>query len=838
MATSALGHLAANLAAHQRQWGFVPTLTTSLGAVREEPGGHELSIRGDDGAWLRIPAGEAVAAAEAAAWIEHAVPRPASATCACLIGAHLGHAVGLVVARAPAARLLLLEPAAELLGLALDRHDWTSLIAAGRLMLLTGPDYHGRATAWRQIADPTVAPLVLVNQAAARARPGATRAAAQVIGQAVAGARANAAARARFATPYLLNTLANLAQFAQARDVRALEDRHRGRAAVIAAAGPSLNTNLAALTGVPDWRDRAVLIAVDTALKPMLAVNATPHYVVAVDPSVENARTLDALPTLDDTWLVAEASVDPACFASFGDRTALFRVSDTHEPWPWLDGAGLSVGNLRAWGSVLTTAFDFALRAGCDPVLFIGADLAYTGGQPYCRGTVYEDDWRAATATGTALEEVWKRQLPTAELVTLPDLHGHETRSSATLVAFRDWLVAESGATAPRRVVNATGSGVLHGSGIIQADLASTLRRLPPAPITPGAAHAAPLSHATAVAGLARAVWAHARVAPPAPFARWRSFTGGRCSSADAAGAIARGFPTLLHADPESAARLAAYAEDTAREADGWRRLSAATTPAAAAGAGTAARRPGAPGDWCLGPVAAALLPPGPVDAFRTYHALQLNARRLEHLATLPLPLRSRRVLEIGAGVGDLTEFFVDRGCLVHATDARPEHVALMEQRFAGHPLVTVQALDLDPPPATWPGVFDVVFCYGVLYHLSDPAAALDYMARACHDLLLLDTVVGDGTAGDVPSIAEDPAVAGAALSGRGSRPSRRWVWDRLGERFEHVYVPAAQPNHYEFPIDWTRPGPFTRRAIFVASRRRLDVPALEPALLDRQTRH
>ena len=55
---------------------------------------------------------------------------------------------------------------------------------------------------------------------------------------------------------------------------------------------------------------------------------------------------------------------------------------------------------MRAWGSVLTTAYDLAVKLGCDPIVFIGADLAYTDAQPYCRGTVYEENWATAVAGG------------------------------------------------------------------------------------------------------------------------------------------------------------------------------------------------------------------------------------------------------------------------------------------------------------------------------------------------------------------------------------------------------------------------------------------------------
>ena len=838
MSSPAVNHLPANLAAHQQRWGYVPQTGTAAAVRVEEGAWTQVSIRSTDGRWIRVH-GDQSPADETAAWLDWHADALAQASTVCVIGPGLGEVIAAVATRLPAAMILALEPEPALLGLALARHDWTASIAAGRLMLLAGPDYDGRAGAWRMVGTPA-SPAVLVHPIIARERTALAKAAAQVVGQAIAGARANAQARERFAAPYLLNTLRNLSQFTHARDVRACAGRHAGHAAVVAGAGPSLNRNLAELAALDGWRERAVLVAVDTALKPVLAAGMTPHYVVGVDPGEANARTLRDLPALPDTWLVAEASLDPCCFAAFHGRTTLFRVSETHEPWPWLAQHGVSTGLLRAWGSVLTTAYDFALHLGCDPVVFIGADLAYTDGQPYCRDTIYEERWAAAVATGLTLPEIWQRQLPASELVDLADLQGGPTQSSRTLVAFRDWLAAQAIAGSPGRVVNATGRGILVGPGISHAPLAQALAGAPVTslPADAGPSEAPPLAAASQLAHAARQLVAAATSPRPAPLPDWQTFTAGRASIADAVGAALDAFPTLAADDPALGQQLDAHVALVTREADDWARRTATPSTAASTSAPDATWRTASPGDRCFGPIPPTLLPPGPVDAFRTYHALQLNARRLEHLASLGLALRERSVLEVGAGVGDLTDFFLDRGCVVRTTDARRNQVAILARRFAHHPLATVAALDLDPPPGDPLEDHEVVFCYGVLYHLSDPAAALDYLSAGCRDLLLLDTIVGPDDIEGPNLVDEDPAAAGAAVSGRGSRPSRSWVHTQLQTRFAHVYVPISQPNHFEYPVDWSRPSPFPRRAIFVASRRPLSTPQLSADLLARHQRH
>jgi hypothetical protein len=221
---------------------------------------------------------------------------------------------------------------------------------------------------------------------------------------------------------------------------------------------------------------------------------------------------------------------------------------------------------------------------------------------------------------------------------------------------------------------------------------------------------------------------------------------------------------------------------------------------------------------------------------FQNPHYQRHNARRLEHLATLGLVAGGERVLETGAGIGDLSTFFIDRGCRVTITEPRPESLAILRWRY---PANDVRALDLDAPDPAFTGRFEVVFCYGTLYHLSQPEAALEWMAARCDRMLLLETCVLPGDDERIASFAEEPVAAENSVSGRGCRPTRRWLQTRLARAFPHVYLPTTQPSHEEFPVDWTAPpaNPFLCRAVFVASRVPLERPGLTTELPRSQTR-
>jgi ubiquinone/menaquinone biosynthesis C-methylase UbiE len=223
-----------------------------------------------------------------------------------------------------------------------------------------------------------------------------------------------------------------------------------------------------------------------------------------------------------------------------------------------------------------------------------------------------------------------------------------------------------------------------------------------------------------------------------------------------------------------------------------------------------------------------------PTEVFWSTHYLRHNQRRQEHLASLGLPIAGRVVLEVGAGIGDHTSFFIDRECVVVVTEAQEQNLTVLRDRY---PSLDVRQLDLDAPPDEAIEV-DVVYCYGTLYHLERPAGAIAWMARCANEMLLLETCVAAGEHDDLYPAFEPPGDPENAVAGRGCRPTRNWVRRELAKHFSHVYVPMTQPWHEEFPLDWSRPELADQaliRAVFVASRQPLANGMLTEELPTRQ---
>ena len=225
----------------------------------------------------------------------------------------------------------------------------------------------------------------------------------------------------------------------------------------------------------------------------------------------------------------------------------------------------------------------------------------------------------------------------------------------------------------------------------------------------------------------------------------------------------------------------------------------------------------------------------GGVDVFDTPEAIALNEARMSHLESLGLNLAGKRVLDVGAGVGHLAARLQTLGSSVVCLEGRPENVGAMRSRY---PQIEGYVADVENEPLTRFGRFDVVFSYGLLYHLENPLHAIRNLESVCGELLLLESMVCDHDRPVVLVEDESPDV-NQALAGLGCRPSPHYIALALNRAgFAHIYAPKKPPEHADFRFEWRNGLDYVRdghplRCVFVASRSDLRNPNLVPLLVD-----
>jgi len=231
--------------------------------------------------------------------------------------------------------------------------------------------------------------------------------------------------------------------------------RFSGRPAVIVSAGPSLEKNVQLLT---ELDERALIIAVDTSVRPLLAAGITPHAVVTGDPQELNSRHLRGI-DLPETYLIAEPQ---SPIASLRGWTGPKFICSFHDNlMQWVDRVLGDRGHVLVWGSVAVMAYDVAVKIGADPIVFVGQDLSFPGGRTYTSGTFFETEEKQQMT----VEELQKKG---TALIEMTDIYGQPVQTNRQMFAYFNFLrnrMADPDVRG-RLIINATEGGILQGPHI------------------------------------------------------------------------------------------------------------------------------------------------------------------------------------------------------------------------------------------------------------------------------------------------------------------------------------------------------------------------------------
>jgi 6-hydroxymethylpterin diphosphokinase MptE-like protein len=355
-----------------------------------------------------------------------------------------------------------LEPVAEVLG----------ALGQRRIVILDGAGpAPGPAIAVTSADEVAVAARMMVpgppSRVAVRAALGVERASVEALVEQLRGVigdlRIHRNTVHAFSRTWLSQGAANLPAVARWPSIASVGARFAGVPMVIVAPGPSLANNVDQLRQL---RGRAIITAFSHSLKPVLAAGVVPDLVITVDP--QDVRYHFAGCDLSRICLVNAATVHPALFELPAQRFLTLSANCAIDDWIF-DGLGEDAV-VPGGGSVATSAFSLALKWGCDPIVFVGLDLSFSGGAYYVatssdgaararvddHGVMQVEGWSAGFQ---AMKAAGGPAVARERALELPGWSGGRVPSSFMFSMFHRWFVEQLRGVSGVTVFNCTEGG-------------------------------------------------------------------------------------------------------------------------------------------------------------------------------------------------------------------------------------------------------------------------------------------------------------------------------------------------------------------------------------------
>lgn len=348
----------------------------------------------------------------------------------------------------PEALLLIAEPDLALLALALRLVDYSALLSSGRVLIFTDLD---RAALVERL-EPRAALLMsgthlAIHAPSVQVRREFHQSFGRLFTEFVAYTRTGYMTLMLNNVTTCRNIANNFGRYVTTPPLDLLQNAYANIPAILVAAGPSLTRNVHLLKEIRAGKRRAVIIAVQTMLKPLLAMGIEPDFVTSLDYNPISTQFFENLAqsgSAGNVHLVAEAKANWSVLDVFTRSNSSGPIApNSPQPegtmslaanefadkllrdLPPSSGGGTRMG-VQAGATVAHLSFYLAEFLGCNPVILIGQDLGFVDGLYYKPGTAIHETWATELGRFNTLEtKEWERIARSkAVLRKIPDIHG------------------------------------------------------------------------------------------------------------------------------------------------------------------------------------------------------------------------------------------------------------------------------------------------------------------------------------------------------------------------------------------------------------------------------
>ena len=207
--------------------------------------------------------------------------------------------------------------------------------------------------------------------------------------------------------------------------------------AIIVSAGPSLNKNIMELKGA---KNKAFIVAVDTAVRPLVNAGIIPDMYVIVDGlkpkellDFDEAKRIPLMSSITSTKEILENHMGKKIFWFEGQQFI----------WSMMMMNGIPFSTVACGGSVACSAFSLVYKMGFSRIILVGQDLALTGNKTHADGTFKR----------------FMDEIDTSHCIKVPGNYEKEVPTRGDFKLYLDWFNYYIEGCEGIHVINATEGG-------------------------------------------------------------------------------------------------------------------------------------------------------------------------------------------------------------------------------------------------------------------------------------------------------------------------------------------------------------------------------------------
>ena len=289
-----------------------------------------------------------------------------------VFGMELGYHVLELLNRHQSASVCVFESNIYMLYMAFTYIDWTTYIANGRMRVVYNDDPKQLVSELsRQFAEMKNAELLVYYPAIKMIEDAQTR---QLLEDFFVTTSSMREQGSLLDSNFEVISKLNLPECGELKDI------FKDKAVVIVGAGPSVDSQLDSLR---KYRDKITVFATGHITRKLVNEGITPDAVIITDPQPLMYKQIDGVNLKDIPMILL--STASSSIVEYYNGPIYVAYQSGYAP------AEIKAGKIgstlfETGGSVTTTALDIALRFGAGKIIFVGVDLAYTGGYSHALG--------------------------------------------------------------------------------------------------------------------------------------------------------------------------------------------------------------------------------------------------------------------------------------------------------------------------------------------------------------------------------------------------------------------------------------------------------------------